>query len=198
MKKILVASLFSFFTASTLFAQGTFKFGVTGGLLNSNADIDFSIFSVDLLNIDAVNKYGFYVGAIADVGVSDKFHVQPELTYGSAGDLAYIYLPIMAKYYIIPKLYAMAGPQISFSSNLDDIKDTIRDIDDITGANTNLDDVLRTTGVDLGFGAGFDILENLSAQARYSIELTNRYTGPLDNSLTIRASTFNLGIAYFF
>ncbi len=198
MKKLLLVALLGISTTMALQAQGSFKFGVTGGLLNSNGDIDISVLGIDIANIDAVNKTGFYIGAVADLGVSESFHIQPELTYGSAGDLAYFYLPVMAKYYIIPKLYAMAGPQLSFSSNLDDIKDTIQDIDDITGANTNLDDVLRTVGIDLGFGAGFDILDNLSAQARYSFELTNRYTGPISNSLTIRASTFNLGVAYFF
>ena len=105
-------------------AQGNIKFGVTGGLLNADADVDLSLGDIfDIASIDAINNTGFYIGVISDIGVTDSFHVQPELTYGSAGDLSFVYLPIMAKYYLLPnKLNVQLGPQFTFSSNLDDIK----------------------------------------------------------------------------
>ena len=137
-------------------------------------------------------------GAISDVAVSEKFHAQAELTYGSAGDLGFIFLPIMAKYYIIDGLNVQVGPQFNISTNVGEIKGAIRDIEDVVGSNGNLDDVISKTGVDLGFGAGYDITDHLSAQARFALEMTNRYNGPLNNSLKVRASTFNIGIAYFF
>lgn len=164
-------------------AQGEFKIGITGGLLNTDANIKISLLNFNLANIDAINKTGFYVGGIADIGISDKFHVQPELTYGSAGDLSFIYVPIMAKYYIVPKLNIQLGPQFSFSSNLDDIKGAIQDIEGVLGTNSNLDDVLNSLGVDFGFGAGFDVTDQFSVQARYAFEITNRYSGPISNSL---------------
>jgi len=198
MKKVLF-TLFTALSFTVLQAQGDFKIGVTGGLLNSDVDVSLSALGlVDLGNIDAIANTGFYVGAIADIGVSDKFHVQPELTYGSAGDLAYVYLPVMAKYYIVSKLNVQVGPQFSFSTNADDIKGVIQDINGVLGSDNNIDDVIKSMGVDLGFGVGFDILDNLSAQARYAVELTNRYDGPLNNSLEVKAATLNIGIAYFF
>ncbi len=200
MKKTLFTLLLLVGLIGTARAQGTIKFGITGGLLNSDADIDLSLGNiVSLASIDAVNETGFYVGLITDFEVTDAFHVQPELTYGSAGDLSFVYLPIMAKYYILPnKLHIQLGPQFSFSSNLDDIKDAIRDIDGVLGTNSNLDDVLNTLGVELGFGAGFDITDKFMVQARYALELTDRYSGPLGGSLDIKGATLNVGIAYFF
>ncbi len=182
------------------FAQGQIKFGVTGGLLNTDANVDLSLGNIiNLASIDAVNETGFYIGALADIEVIDKFHVQPELTYGSAGDLSFIYLPVMAKYYVVPGLLNIQlGPQFNFSSNLDDIKSAIEDIEGVLGTNTNIDDVLDTFGVEIGFGAGVDITNQFSAVARYSLELTDRYSGPLGNSLDIRGANLMIGVVYFF
>lgn len=198
MKKSLYMALCAICMSATLFAQDDIKIGVTGGLINSNTSVNLSVIGFDLLDLNAINKVGFYVGAIGDVGITEKFHAQAELTYGSAGDLGFIFLPIMAKYYIIDGLNIQVGPQFNISTNVGEIKSAIRDIEDVVGSNGNLDDVISKTGVDLGFGAGYDITDNLSAQARFAIEMTNRYNGPLNNSLKVRASTFNIGIAYFF
>jgi len=127
MKRILFIAAFTVFVQGTLCAQGV-SFGITGGLLNTNTDIDLSAVGISIFNIDAVNETGFYVGVLVDIEATEKFHVQPELTYGSAGDLSFFYLPVMAKFYVVNKLHIQAGPQFSFSSNLDDIKKAIRDI----------------------------------------------------------------------
>lgn len=198
MKRFIV--LGTFYLSALTFTHAQVKFGVTGGLLNTDANIDLSLGDIfDLASIDAVNETGFYIGALADIGINDNFHVQPELTYGSAGDLSFIYLPIMAKYYVIPnKLNIQLGPQFNFSSNLDEIKGAIQDIEGVLGTNGNIDDVLNTFGVELGFGAGLDITDRFSAQARYSFELTDRYSGPLGSSLDVRGANLMIGVVYFF
>ena len=44
------------------FAQGQIKFGVTGGLLNTDANVDLSLGNIiNLASIDAVNETGFYI-----------------------------------------------------------------------------------------------------------------------------------------
>ncbi|MEE9363660.1 MAG: outer membrane beta-barrel protein [Cellulophaga sp.] len=197
MKKLLFIAVITFFTSATLSAQGV-KFGITGGLLNTNADISISALGFDIANFKVAKGTGFYIGAIVDIEATDKLHIQPEVTYGSAGDLAYVYVPIMLKYYVVSKLNIQVGPQFTFSSNLSEIKGAIKDIEGVLGSNGNVDDVLKSLGVDIGFGAGFDITDNFSVQARYAIEMTNRYSGPLSNSLKIKSSTLNIGIAYFF
>lgn len=190
-------ALIAIFLSSSLFAQDDIRIGVTGGLINSSTSIKASVLSINLLNINAINKIGFYVGGIADVPISEKFHAQAELTYGSAGDLGFIFLPIMAKYYIVDGLNVQIGPQFNISTNVGEIKNVLSSVGSLIDENSNLDDLVRKTGIDLGFGAGYDITQNLSVQARFALEMTNRYNGPADGNIKVRASTFNIGIAYF-
>jgi opacity protein-like surface antigen len=197
MKKIILTFCIALFAFGSANAQGV-DFGITGGLLNTNADINISALGFNIANLDAVNKTGFYIGILADIEATEKFHIQPELTYGSAGDLAFIYLPIMAKFYVTDGLHLQAGPQFNFSSNLDEIKNAIEDIEGVIGSNGNVDDVLKSTAIDLGFGAGYDINENFMVQARYAIALTDRYDGPLGGALDIKNATLQIGLTYFF
>lgn len=194
------AVLFFLFTLGLTAVQGQDlpKFGLSGGLLNTNADINISALGFNLANIDAINKTGFYIGVAADIAASEKFHIQPELTYGSAGDLAFVYLPVMAKYYATDKFFLQAGPQLSFSTNLNDIKQAIRDVQGVVGNNGNIDDVLKSTAIELGFGLGFDVTEKFAIQGRYGISLTDRYDGPLGGSLDVNNATLQIGMLYFF
>jgi opacity protein-like surface antigen len=197
--KNIIKYLLVFLGISFATAQGSAKFGITGGLLNNNTDIDISAFGLfDITSIDAINETGFYIGAFVDIEATEKLHIQPELLYGSAGDLSFFYLPIMAKYYVAERLNLQIGPQLSFSTNLNDIKAAIQDIEGVLGTNANLDDVLESTGVDLSFGLGFDVNEQFFVQARYALELSDRYSGPLKNALDIKPSTFIFGIGYSF
>jgi len=197
--KNIIKYILVFIGISFVSAQGTTKFGISGGLMNNNTDIDISAFGIiDIASIDAINETGFYIGAFVDIEAIDKLHIQPELLYGSAGDLSFVYLPIMAKYYLTENLNLQFGPQLSFSTDLNDIKDAIKDIEGVLGTNSNLDDVLESTGVDLTFGLGYDINSQFFIQARYALELSDRYSGPLKKALDIKPSTFILGIGYSF
>lgn len=146
MKKLTICALFTLCFASAV-GQSLPKFGLSGGLLNTNADINISALGFNIANIDAINKTGFYIGVAADIAATQKLHIQPELTYGVAGDLSFVYLPVMLKYYASSKFFLQAGPQLSFSSNLNEIKQAIQDIQGVIGGNGNVDDVLRTTAV---------------------------------------------------
>jgi len=185
-------------TDNDALSTSPFKFGVTGGLLNNNTDFDISVIGFDLTSIDAFNETGFYIGAFADFALSNKLHLQPELTYGKAGDLEFVFLPIMAKFYVANKFSIHAGPQINFSTNISDIKKNIRDAADILGIEGDVDDFIKTTGFDLGFGAAYDITNNLFVQARYTFGLTDRYDGPLSGSLDVKSRNLFVGIGYSF
>ncbi len=193
MKKVLFTLILSFLFVSGLQAQEDFKFGVTGGLISSrlNNRLGIGPFSVDTGKL--VSGTGFYVGGAASLGFGEKFGLQPELVYAKAGDLEYIQLPIMIKYYVIEGLYAQVGPQLSISTSAKKLNDIIRLID---GADEFAG--VKTLGIDLGFGAGYDILDNLSVQARYSIELTNRADGLLDIISQAKVYNLNIGVTYFF
>ena len=177
-------------------AQGSVKVGITGGLLNIDTDVDLSVLGFSLANLDAIGETGFYIGLLADIPASETFHFQPELTYGSAGDQSYFFLPVMAKIYVFKGLNLQLGPQFTYSSNLDEIKDAIGDIEDIIGSGEDLDDVLKSFTVEIGFGAGFDITDKFSVQARYAVPLSDIYDGPLGSSLDIKTAFFNFGLTY--
>lgn len=193
MKKVLFTTILSFLFVAGLQAQADFKFGVTGGLITSQLNNRVAPLGFNLFNTKLVSGTGFYVGGAASIGISEKFGVQPELVYANAGDLEYIQLPIMVKYYVIDGLYAQAGPQFSLSTNANKVGNVIEDLlnnDDIIGVNT--------LGVDLAFGAGYDILDNLSVQARYSVELTNRIDGIVGSISEGKVNNFIIGATYFF
>lgn len=198
MKKVILVLFVLLGAIHLTSAQGGVKIGATGGLLNNNTDISISALGFNIANIDAINKTGFYIGLLADIEATEKFHVQPELTYGSAGDLSFFYLPIMAKFYIAEGFHIQAGPQFSFSTNLDDIKEAIRDIEGVLGSNADLDDVLKTVAAELGFGAGYDISDKFMVQARYAFALTDRYDGPLGGALDVKNATLHVGLTLFF
>ncbi len=193
MKKILFICSLLALTATTIHAQGNVKIGLSGGLLNVNTDVKIDVPIIgNIANFDAINETGFYIGGLVDIEVTPKIHVQPELLYGSAGDLSFVYLPLMAKYYVAGKLNIQVGPQFTFSSNVDEIKQVIELID------SDLDDVVKSTGIDLGIGAGYDVTNKIAIQARYSFELTNRYSGPASSALLIRPNNLFVGAVFTF
>ncbi|MFK7812195.1 MAG: porin family protein [Maribacter sp.] len=187
MKKVLFTITLSILFVTGLQAQGDLKFGVTGGVVNSTVRGGLGIGGFNIASAGLANKVGFFVGATVDYGISEKFHAQPELLYVAAGDLSYVQLPIMAKYYIIDKLYAQVGPQFSFSTNADKIKNLL--------SSVNAEDNLKSTGVDIAFGAGYEILDNLSVQARFATELTNRISG-LSSIPSVKTSNFYIGVVF--
>ena len=87
MKQTILSLCLALFISLSGYGQGSAKVGLSGGLLNTNADFDFTLSS-----LTATNNTGFYIGLAVDVEATSNFHIQPELLYGSAGDLAYIYL----------------------------------------------------------------------------------------------------------
>lgn len=83
-------------------------------------------------------RTSFFLGAVAEITISDKFSFQPELIYSEQGSdykesftesfegvtftetaegeirLGYLNVPLMAKYYVYEGLSIEAGPQVGF------------------------------------------------------------------------------------
>ena len=89
---------------------------------------------------------------------------------------------------------------MSFSTTLKDVKDDVRAAIELIDSDYDgsIESALKNVGVDLGFGAAFDATENLSVQARYAFELTNRYDGPGSGLLELKTQHLMVGIIYFF
>lgn len=187
-------ALMAIVMSPSLFAQDGIRIGATGGILNTSTSINGSNFG---FNINAINKIGYYFGAVGEVSISEKINVQAELLYGSAGEIGFISLPLLVKYYIVDGLNVQIGPQFNIATNRGEIRNILGLVADEIETD-DLNSIISRTGVDFGFGAGYDLTDHLSAQARFAIELTNRYNGTEDNDFKVRASTFNVGVVYFF
>src|SRR6476620_12597493 len=117
MKKVLLSAvaLFAFGAAS---AQSV-KFGVKAGLNVANVTVSNDYFGVT--SPSTSTKIGFHVGGLAELKLTDKFAIQPDLLFSMQGattkssendfagftstsedkiNLSYINIPVMFKYYI--------------------------------------------------------------------------------------------------
>lgn len=134
------------------------NFGIQAGYTNLEGKSSNSYENVSYSG----NSSGFYVGALADFTLSESFHLQPSVNYANAEETNFLIVPVMAQYYIENSgFYLQAGPQATFM-----LEDT-----SIEGI-----EVMNNFGLDLAFGVGYEINSNFFVEARYSFELTNRYS----------------------
>ena len=89
MKKLFLVAIATVGFAYTGTAQEV-TFGVKGGVNNTN-------FTGDL---ESDPKTSFYLGGFVDLGITEAFHIQPELLYSSEGaaddaGLTYLKVPVM-------------------------------------------------------------------------------------------------------
>ncbi len=162
MKKIILSAVavlaFGFTNAQDV------KFGAKAGLNISNVSGES----------DSKSKAGLALGVFAEIKVSDKFSVQPELLYSVVGaksnassdkiNLAYFNIPVMAKYYVADKFSLEAGPQIGFLSSAKYVQGS---------SSANIKELYKSTDFGLSFGAGYDIAKKIAVGVRYTAGLSN-------------------------
>ncbi|WP_264534893.1 porin family protein [Flavobacterium sp. N1736] len=201
MKKIMLtaAAVLAFAFSN---AQET-KFGVKAGLNISNIGGDVE---------DNSAIVGFHVGGFAEIKLSEKFAIQPELLFSTQGskiedsgenfsaedklNLSYINVPIMAKFYVAPKFSLEAGPQIGFLvSAKDKYKETFDG--ETISSNEDVKDNFKSIDFGVNLGAGFDFTENLSAGVRYNIGLSNIAEAEGED-FKLNNSVFSLSVGYKF
>ena len=155
------------FTAT---AQGT-NFGLKAGMDAASVKAEALGQSV------SASETGFYIGAFAEIGVSDKFTFQPELLFISIEDLNQISIPLMAKFNVAEKFSLLAGPSIGFM--------------------LDSEDGMKSTNFGIEAGLSYDISENFLVEARYGLGLSNLIEdAPSDTSLKLNG--FFAGIGYRF
>ncbi|NNE33279.1 MAG: porin family protein [Winogradskyella sp.] len=177
MKKLFLAA-FAVFAFSNIQAQGT-SFGVTAGL--SNLNVQASLGGDE----DDESETGFHIGLLADLGISEKFHVQPELTFSNGGDVSFINLNVLAKFYVSDGLNLQAGPTIGTAGG-----------DDIDAVEALLGDDFTKLNLGLAVGAGYDISESFFAQARYGFQINDHFKGSGNGEIKI--NNFLVGVGYKF
>ncbi|WP_292948945.1 porin family protein [Olleya sp. UBA1516] len=180
----------------------------------AKAGVNFATVGGDVEDVDA--RTSFHVGVVAEIMISDKFSVQPELMYSSQGfgseysdeilgttvnyeetlKLDYINLPVMAKYYVTEGLSLEAGPQIGFLMSADYEFEASAGGDSESESEDVKDDF---KSIDFGFGAGLGYkLENgLNFSARYTLGLAN-IAEDAEEDFSIQNNVFQVSVGFFF
>ena len=159
-------------------------FGVKAGANFSNLKI-----SSDLGGVTPDGATSFYVGGLADIGFSEKFHVQPEILYSIEGakdaDISFLNIPVMLKYYIFGGLNVQAGPQIGF-------------LLDAEGGT----DGLKSSNFGINFGAAYELAGGFFVDARYNLGLSDISDIEVDpifsGDVSLKTKGFQLGVGYRF
>ncbi len=195
MKKLLLFVTILSLTFASTNAQ-EFRIGAKGGANFASLIGDDADGSKTLTN--------FHIGAVAKIGISELFSLQPELVYsnqGSKGEgsdsgklkLGYINLPIMADFMVAEGLSLQAGPQVGFN-----ISSKVENGD---GDEFDLDNV-NTLDISLGIGAQYVLPINLFFQARYNVGLSNVIEdfddGINSASTDAKNSVISVSVGYFF
>lgn len=147
----------------------------------------------------AKSLIGFHVGGFAEIMISDKFAVQPEVLYSMQGakykvegvdvdfNLDYISIPVMAKYFAAEGFSIEAGPQISFVTRAE-----------MSGAGETVDvkDFANSTDFGLNFGLGYSLPMGVMFSGRYNLGLSDTVKdNPGD---AVKNSVFQLSVGYKF
>jgi len=166
------------------------KIGIKGGLNVANVfgDVTENDFRTSI-----------HVGLLAEIIVSDKFSIQPELLYSGQGyldtdptgssknKLDYVNLPVMCKFYLYKNSLALeAGPQIGFL---------------VSGKNSKGGFTIPNTNkVDFGLGAGlnYELKNGVFFQGRYNLGLTNINNASFPNNDRVANSVIQLSVGYLF
>ncbi|OCK42303.1 hypothetical protein BA195_11820 [Tenacibaculum soleae] len=194
MKKVLL--VITIITAGFTVNAQDVKFGVKAGLNIANVSGE------GIENNDA--RTSFHVGAVAEIEISEKFTIQPELVYSAQGaktkednvdvtmKLDYLNVPVMAKYYVAESFSLEVGPQIGFllsakakaeqggQSQEADIKDEAK---------------IKSVDFGLNFGAGYKLENGLNFGVRYNLGLSKVSDIP---DSTGKNGTFQVSVGYFF
>ena len=181
-------------------------------IANSNAQVNFGAKAgVNLADItgEKVDSFSgltsFHIGFVAEIMVSDKFAVQPELLYSAQGSdwseddgfegttkLDYLNVPLMAKYYVAEGFSLEAGPQIGLLLSAKDVEEGEEDFD--------LKDFVKSTDFGVNLGLGYKMESGLNFSARYNLGFSDN----LDvddfesDGAEYKNSVIQVSVGYFF
>lgn len=177
MNKFLFYLCICLFSFGGVQAQEFFNFGVKGGLNFATLTGD------DADELDVKMKTGFHLGVLAEIMISDKFGIQPEILYSSQGaksdmgdvdvdlKLDYIAVPVMLKYFVAPGFSLEAGPQFSFLT-----KSEIEAESQGDSASQDLKDDTESFDMGAAVGLGYGLPQGFLVQARYVMGFSDVYT----------------------
>ncbi|SFU38479.1 Outer membrane protein beta-barrel domain-containing protein [Pustulibacterium marinum] len=160
MKKKILIVLVSFLGGMGLLRAQESSLGIKAG-------VNFSTLTGDgFEGLDS--KTGYHFGIVGELGISEKFSIQPEVLYSTQGaesedvdfDINYLNVPILAKIYFLRNISFQVGPQFGY------VTDQSGDGFDL--ANVDLKDY------DLSGAAGVEVkFKSIFLQGRYNFGLSD-------------------------
>ncbi len=180
MKKLLLCAAIAVFAMCNVNAQ-EMKFGVKAGVNFASLGGD------DSDGLDGLTS--FHVGGVLNIGVSEKFSVQPELVYSAQGasydggdlKLDYLNIPVLAKVMVADGFSIEAGPQIGFLLSAKDDGEDVKDF-------------LKSTDFSGAVGVSYQMETGLNFAVRYNFGLGNIVDGEGD----LKNNVIQLSVGYFF
>ncbi|SHF94227.1 porin family protein [Chryseobacterium sp. OV279] len=201
-------------------SKSPITFGVKGGM---NISTISEVYDNGWMYSDQKAKIGFNAGVFANIPISEKFSLQPEILYSGLGakietsrmfdpgpmtklegketlSLSYLSVPVMFQYNIIPDLYVEAGPEFGFllgGRSKGEWTDTTDNIKTTTSYSDKLSNGLfNKFNFGIGIGAGYYFTQNLAVTARFTAGITDIYKH--GNGNAVRNNAFQVGLAYKF
>lgn len=182
-KKTIFILLFSLFTG---LVQGQIlKLGIKAG-------VNYANFSGKTLKTEAITSYHF--GAAAELRLSEKLAIQPELLYSTLGasyestvsdvvreiksELGYVAIPVLVKVNLTRSVSAEVGPQFSFLMSK---KNEFKPGD------------INSYELGILAGLGLKLTESLFLQARYGFGVSK-----LAEDTDVKNSVGQLSLGYWF
>src|SRR5690554_2775215 len=187
MKKILLFAAFAVFAFTTTQSQ-EIRFG-------AKASLNIASLGGDGIGAGSLgSRTSFHIGGLAEIPLSEKFALQPEILYSSEGadwswglgsnniKLDYIRIPVLAKYYIIEGLSGELGPNFgvlaSAKAGDEDVKDGMNSFD-----------------VGLAIGASYRLNMGVFFSLRYNKGFMNVHD---DSDLKQQSNVFQISAGYSF
>lgn len=168
MKKLFLSAVIAVSAIINVNAQEA-KFGVKAG-----ADFASLRLKAEGENVSS-SETGFYIGAFAEIGVSDSFTFQPEVLYVSVKDLDQIAIPLMAKFPVSEEFNILVGPSL--------------------GIILNAEEGMKSFNFGAEAGIAYDFSEDFFVEARYNLGLANLLDGA-PSGYSIKLSGFFVGLGY--
>lgn len=197
MKKglLILAALFTFGYAANAQDEKSSGGGSSAGMVKFGPKAGLNIATLSEDNTKAL--IGFHVGGFAEIMITDKFAVQPEILYSMQGaeadegdgkiNLDYITIPIMAKYFVAEGFSVEAGPQVGFLTRAE-----------LSGGGATIDvkDFTETTDFGVNVGLGYSLPMGVMFSGRYNIGLSD--TEKNNDGDAVRNGVFQLSVGYKF
>ncbi|MEO8764713.1 MAG: porin family protein [Ginsengibacter sp.] len=195
MKKIFLVVAVLTISTTIGYTQKINGFGIKAGITSANLK-----FSGGGTSITADSKIGFYGGLLAQIGVSGKFAVQPEIIYSLLGtkfsqgsgedklNLSYVCLPVLAKY-IHEGFSIIIGPQVGF---------LVSAKEKTSGTNDDIKPSFKSTDIAGIIGAGYTFTNGVGFDGRYQLGLSNIGSNnePFTGGGKIKNNAFLFGLHY--